>query len=188
MLWERLIEIFTAVSFWELLFILFAKIIEVSIATVRIILISKGYRKPGAFLAIFEIMLWVFIASKVILGITEYPVKGLVYAIGFASGVYIGSLLEDKLAVGKILINVIVDHESGKSITDFLRSSGYGVTVMDAQGKDSPRMVMMVFANRKNKYTIIELIEKMDPKAFIVANEVSILHGGYLSPWRRIAK
>jgi uncharacterized protein YebE (UPF0316 family) len=188
MIWDKLIEMITAVSIWELLFILFAKTFEVTIATIRMILINKGFRKPGAFLAVFEILLWVFIASRVILGITEFPIKGLVYAMGFASGVYIGSLLEDKLAVGKILINVIVDHESGRSITDFLRASGYGVTVMDAHGKDSARMVIMVFANRKNKYTIIELIEKMDPKAFIVANEVSILHGGYLSPWRRIAK
>lgn len=187
-MWDRIIEVVTAVPLWELLLILFAKIIEVSIATIRIILIGKGYRKPGSLLAIVEILLWVFIASKVILGIAEYPMKGIMYAIGFASGIYIGSLIEDKIAVGKILINVIVDYDSGKEITKFLRSSGYGVTVMEGQGKDSARMVMMVFANRKNKYKIINIIESMDPKAFIVSNEVSILHGGYLSPWKRIAK
>ncbi len=187
-MFETILDALTAVSFFELLFIFLAKVIEVSIGTMRVILISKGYRKPGAFLAIFEILLWVFIASKVILGITEYPIKGLVYSVGFAAGVYIGSLLENKLAVGKILINAILDCQMGKTVADVLRNSGYGVTVMDAQGKDSNRVVLMVFANRKNKQVIIKIIEELDPKAFIVANEVSILHGGYLSPWRRIAK
>lgn len=187
-MFEQIWEVMTAVPLWELIMIFAAKIVEVTIGTMRVILITKGYRKPGTFLAIFEILLWVFIASRVIMGIVDYPMKGIVYSLGFAFGVYIGSLLENRLAVGKVLIYVIVDLESGKSLTEALRTLGHGVTTLDAHGKDQERMVLMIFANRKNKQTIINVIESLNQKALIVANEVSILHGGYVSPWRRIAK
>jgi uncharacterized protein YebE (UPF0316 family) len=187
-MWETIWGFLTAVPLWELVLILFSKIIEVTISTMRIILISKGYRKPGTILSFFEIILWVFIASRVIMGIAEYPMKGIVYSVGFAVGVYIGSLLESRVAVGKILIHVISDDDVAKKIMKVLRDNGHGVTSVDAHGKDSDRTVLMVFANRKNKQTIIDLIEATSTKALIVANEVSILQGGYVSPWRRIAK
>lgn len=178
----------TSVPLWELALIFFAKIVEVTIGTMRIILIGKGFRKPGTILAIFEIFLWVFIASRVIMGISETPMKGIIYSFGFAAGVYIGSLLENRVAVGKVLIHVIVEPADGIEIMHMLRNAGHGVTSVDAHGKDSERMILMIFANRKNKGIITGLIESMNPKALIVANEVSIVHGGYVSPWRRIAK
>jgi uncharacterized protein YebE (UPF0316 family) len=178
----------TSVPLWELLLILVAKVIEVSIGTMRVILISKGYRRPGTFLAIFEILLWVFIASKVIMGIAEYPIKGIMYSLGFALGIYFGSLLENRLAVGKVLIHVICSTNDAQIIMKALRDSGHGVTSIDAHGKDSDRIVLMIFANRKNKSIIINMIETMNPKALVVSNEVSILQGGYVSPWKRIAK
>ena len=187
-MWTAIVDFLTSVPLWELALIFFSKIIEVSIGTMRIILISKGYRKPGTILAIFEILLWVFIASRVIMGITETPMKGVIYSLGFAIGVYIGSLLETSLAVGKILIHVILSKESGIEIMQVLRASGHGVTSMDAHGKDDDRTVLMIFANRKNKQTIINIVEQMNPKALIVSNEVSIVQGGYVSPWRKIAK
>lgn len=188
MMFQSIWSFLTSVPLWELLLILCAKVIEVSIGTMRVILISKGYRKPGTFLAIFEIFLWVFIASKVIMGITEYPIKGIVYSLGFALGIYFGSLLENRLAVGKVLIHVICSVEDANVAVKALREAGHGVTSIDAHGKDSDRVVLMIFANRKNKSIIIQMIETMNPKALVVSNEVSILQGGYVSPWKRITK
>ncbi|PKK93994.1 MAG: hypothetical protein CVV61_01785 [Tenericutes bacterium HGW-Tenericutes-6] len=187
-MFQSILDFLTSVPLWEIILILFSKIIEVTIGTMRVILITKGYRKPGTILAVFEILLWVFIASRVIMGITETPLKGVIYSFGFAIGVYIGSLLENRLAVGKILLHVIASKETGNIICQTLRSEGHGVTVIDAHGKDSDRVVLMIFANRKNKSTIIKRIDELDMKALIVSNEVSILQGGYVSPWRRIAK
>lgn len=187
-MWETIGEFFTAVPFLELLLIFVAKVIEVTIGTMRIILISKGYRKQGTFLAIFEILLWVFIASAVIQGINETPIKGVIYSVGFALGVYVGSLIEARLAVGRILIQVISDKADADMIVRILRVNGHGATTLDAQGKDSEKTVLMIFAKRKNKDTILDLIKEADKNALIVANEVSIVSGGYVSPWRKLAK
>ncbi|MCF7931322.1 MAG: DUF5698 domain-containing protein [Acholeplasmataceae bacterium] len=187
-MWEAIGAFFTSVPLWELALIFFSKIIEVSIGTMRVILISKGYKKPGSILGFFEVLLWVFVASTVISGMMETPLKGIIYALGFAIGVYIGSMLENRVAVGKVLIHVISSKKTSEEIMHVLRQAGHGVTSLDAHGKDDERTVLMVFANRKNKETIIKLIEATNDKALIVANEVSILQGGYVSPWRRIAK
>ncbi len=187
-MWQAIIDFFTAAPWWELVLICFAKIIEVTIGTMRIILISKGYRKPGTVLAIFEILLWVFVASTVLNGILEAPIKGVVYSIGFATGVYIGSLLEGRLAIGRMIIHVITSVENAPSIANILRAEGHGVTEINAKGKQSERMVLMILVNRKNRPRVIKLIEQTDPKAVIAANEVSLLQGGFVSPWRRIAK
>ncbi|MBN2300362.1 MAG: DUF2179 domain-containing protein [Acholeplasmataceae bacterium] len=187
-MWSSIYSFLNSVPLWELLLIFFAKIIEVSIGTMRIILISKGYRKPGSILGFFEVLLWVFVASTVISGMLDAPLKGIIYALGFAIGVYIGSMIENRVAVGKVMIHVIASNDVASQIIKVLRDSGHGVTSLDAHGKDSDRTVLMVFANRKNKEIIMKLIERTNDKALIVANEVSLVHGGFVSPWRRIAK
>ena len=81
-MWETFIEILTKTPWYELLLIFSMKIIEVTMGTLRIILINKGYRKYGVVLALIEIFLWVFIASAVINGLSESPMKGIAYGLG----------------------------------------------------------------------------------------------------------
>ncbi len=188
MIFNVIIDFFTGVSIWELIFIFFAKILEVSIGTMRMILITKGFRKPATILSFFEIMLWVFVASVVITDVTEIPIKGVVYGLGFSAGVYIGSILENYLAVGKVEIHVISTPTNAKGVVGVLRENGYGVTSIDAHGKDDQRTLLIIYANRKNKEVILKLVTDEDEKALIVTQEVSMIQNGYVIPWRRIRK
>ena len=187
-MWEIIWEFLGTVPIWEMLLILVVKVIEVSVSTLRIIFIGKGFRKPGALLALVEILLWVFMASSVINGMAEAPLKGIYYSIGFALGVYLGSIIEDKIGVGKILIQGIILKEEAKNVVNALRDAGFAVTSIDAYGKYKEREVIMIFANRKNKRTIIDLIKEVDDDALIVTNDVSMVSGGFVSPWRRLMK
>ena len=183
-LWDFL----TSVPWWEVLLIFFAKVIEVSVSTLRIIYINKGFRKLGTILSLVEIFLWIFIASRVIVGVAEAPMKGIIYGLGFAAGVYIGSILENYFAVGKIFIQAIIMREEASKVIQELRKAGYGVTVISAQGKDRSRKVLMIFSNRKNKEDIIKRINALDDDALIAANEVSMIKGGFVNTFRKIAK
>ncbi len=187
-MWQTIANFFTSVPLSEVLIIFFAKVIEVSVGTLRIIFIGKGYRKPGTFLAIIEILLWVFIASKVIVGITQAPLKGIIYSLGFAAGVYVGSILEARLAVGKVYIQAVIMREEAAKVVNAIREAGYGVTVLAAQGKFRSRKVLMIFANRKEKDVVINLINSMDDDALVVVNDVSSIQGGYVSAWRKLVK
>jgi uncharacterized protein YebE (UPF0316 family) len=185
---EVIIRFFTAASALELALILVSKVVEVSLGTVRQILINKGYRREGTILSFFEIVLWTFVASRVIMGIAEAPVKGIVYSIGFSLGVYLGSLFENYIALGKVLIQTIISKENGDRMIGLLRSKGYAVTTMEARGRDSEKTVLMIFANRKGKEEIIEEIHRSDGTAMIITNDVSTLHGGHISVSRGLMK
>jgi uncharacterized protein YebE (UPF0316 family) len=182
------ISVLTAVPLWELAIIFFAKVAEVSLGTLRQILINKGFRREGTFLSFFEISLWVFVASRVILGIADAPIKGVMYSIGFAAGVYIGSCLEERLAFGCVLVQMITSEDSGRNIAGLLRAKGYGVTTSHAEGKDSHKMVLMIFANRKGMKKMVKYIQEIDKGVLIVTNEVSSLYGGYFPKWKHVAK
>jgi len=160
--------------------IFFAKIIEVSVGTLRSILVVKGYRKIAVLLSLVEITIWVFVASRVITGLTESPYKGIAYALGFAAGVYCGSILEEKLAFGQILLQVITSKEKGELICTNLRAKGLGVTTMDAEGKDEQRKVLMIYTNRRGSNEINKDILAVDPNAMIVKNDISGLTGGHM--------
>ncbi|GHV51714.1 UPF0316 protein YebE [Spirochaetia bacterium] len=178
---EQIVNFLTAAPALELVLIFVSKVVEVSLGTVRGILINKGYRREGTLLSFFEILLWTFIASRVIIGITDAPIKGIVYSIGFSLGVYVGSRIENFIALGKVLIQTIVSKENSNTVTGLLREKGYAVTTMDARGRDSDKTVLMIFANRKGKEEIIREIHRIDGTAMIITNDVSGLHGGTLS-------
>lgn len=188
MFWDQL----AALGVWgvviEIIIIIVFKIIEVAIGTVRSILVVKGYRQFAAILAIFEILLWVFIASRVITGLADDPLKGLAYSFGFAAGVYIGSFIEQKLAFGMLNVQIITDVESAQKIADALREDGFGVTTMDAQGRAEVRKILMVLANRYGSEKITDKVKAIDEDAVIVFNDINSLSGGFMKKRRQIRK
>ena len=185
---EFIIRFLTAAPPLELFLIFISKIIEVTIGTLRMILISKGYRKEGTLLSFVEITLWTFVASKVIMGIAQAPVKGIVYSFGFSAGVYLGSRIEGYIAMGRVLIQAIVLKEKASPIISNLREKGYAVTTIDAKGRDSEKTVLMIFANRKGKEEIIGEMRQLDSSAMVITNDVSSLQGGTIAAARKFLK
>jgi len=184
----KFVDIFISTPLWELAIIFFARIIEVSLGTLRVIFVNKGYRRQGVILAFIEVSIWVFVASRVIIGITDEPLKGIIYSFGFAAGVYVGSKIESRLAFGKVMIQAICDVDLGNSIAVTLRDHGYGVTTSYGQGKDSAKTIILIFANRRGKEKIVDIINDIDCNALVVINELDLLKGGYISNWRRFIK
>jgi uncharacterized protein YebE (UPF0316 family) len=130
----------------------------------------------------------VFVASRVITGLAASPMKGIAYSFGFAAGVFFGSLLEQKLALGKLLVQTITSDEKGKEISQALRNSGYGVTTIEAKGKDEAKTIVMVYSNRRGSQEITEIVLKHDPSALIVVDDVSKMVGGYVPSGKSIIK
>ncbi|MDI7740607.1 DUF5698 domain-containing protein [Lysinibacillus fusiformis] len=160
--------------------ILLAKIIEVSLSTVKTVFISKGMKGYSSLIAFIEVLIWLKVVSVVLVDISENPANMVAYAIGFAIGNYIGIWLESKLAIGLITIQVIVDEIVGQELADYLRSShNVAVTVMHGQGRDTKRSILILHLKRKIKDKVIEDIEKKVDKALITASDVKAIHGGY---------
>ena len=182
---EFLLNFLTAAPALDLLLIFITKIIEVTVGTLRLILINKGYRREGTILSFVEILLWTFVASSVLLGLVEAPIKGIVYSLAYSAGIYLGSRIEGIVAMGRVLIQAIVSDENSEVLINGLREKGYAVTTVDAKGRDSNKKVLMIYANRKGMDKIIEEILSLDSKAMIISNDVSSLRGGTIAEVRR---
>lgn len=174
-------DFFKSDSALVLAIIFVAKITEVTFSTLRIILVNKGQRNLGFVLALIEIFFWVIIAGNVITDIGEYPMKAVMYGLGFGCGVYLGSLIEGKLAIGNVLIQAIVPLDQGILIAGKLREAGFGVTSVDGRGRESERKILFVYAKRKSSKDATEIITSIEPDAMVIAHESNAITGGFNS-------
>lgn len=177
-------DVFDAMGVWGkvlvIIIIVGAKIIEVSLQTLRQILVVKGYRRISVLFALVEIFLWIAIASRVLTTLEDNIWNGVAYGVGFAAGVYIGSILEEKLAFGLLLVQTITSDAKAIEIAAALREKGFGVTTIDAKGKEDNRKIVIIYANRRGSGEIVKIISEIDPQAMTITNDVAKLSGGYI--------
>lgn len=168
-------------TIWVYLFIFFGKILEVSFGTLRIVLINRGERTVGALIAVVEITLWLVIASSVLTGFKEDFLKGIVYAVAFACGNYIGSWLDELLAFGLSSMQVVMpDLESAKEAEACLRAKGFGMTTIDVHGRDNDRSMLIMTMQRKRLPEAIAILEDQCNGAVVTVTDIKTQRGGYL--------
>lgn len=159
--------------------ILLVKIFEVTLGTIRIVLITKGERLKGAILGVIEVIIWVSLVSTVLNNVTEDPIKIVIYAVGFGLGNYCGSLVEEKLALGTTRIEIIVLEEKADPLTQAIRDQGFAVTVIDGQGKDHPRKILVSILQRKRIKEYISLVRKIQKDAMVTVSDSKPIYGGF---------
>jgi uncharacterized protein YebE (UPF0316 family) len=175
------IEFFNESNIWVYIVIFSLKFIEVTVSTLRIVIVTKGERLKGAFIAFFEVMLWVFVASLVIDGITKDPIKIVIYGAAFASGNYLGSILEEKLALGTINLQAIVSESLSQSLVSYIRDEGYAVTTVNGEGLESKKTILYMHTPRKKVKELIQLLRNQVPSIVITIHEIRPIYGGFRS-------
>ena len=172
---------FDNMGIWIYFIIFFGKILEVTVATVRVVLINRGEKKIGAFIAFFEILIWLFVTGTVLDGFQEDILRVVVFALAFSIGNYLGSWMENKLAFGLSSIQVIVpNNEQSHELLDDLRQSEFAVTIIKGQGKDGERDLMVLHLLRKRIPEAMKIIHSHLENAVIIINDVKTLKGGYI--------
>ncbi len=154
------------------LLIFFARVADVSLGTIRIIFISKGFKLLSFVVGFFEVLIWILAISQIFSDLTN-PWLILAYALGFATGNYVGICLDEKISIGNSMIRIIIRKNSKKLIGE-LKKKGYQMTVIDGQSGDQEtgvKMILMV-VRRKEIKKIFELIKKINPKAFFTVEDI----------------
>lgn len=164
-------------AIFMVLIIIVVNIIYVSFLTVRTILTLKGQRYSAAIVSVFEAFIYI-IGLSLVLDNLDGIQNVLAYALGFALGVIIGSMIEDRLALGYITVNVVSSNPL-LNFTERLREEGYGVTSWTSSGMDGDRLSMQIVTPRKQELRLYRIISEIDPKAFIVAFEPKHIQGGF---------
>lgn len=162
-----------------LILIFIAKVAEVSLTTLRLVFINKGEKLLASTIGFVEVMIWLKVASVVLENINEHPSKMFIYAFGFAFGNYLGLLIEDKLGLGYSNIQIITDFENGKRLTEQIRFLGKAVTVTQAEGRDSHKLILSTYVKRKNKDLILNLIKQLNINGIVTVTEVQKIYGGF---------
>lgn len=161
------------------LLIFFAKIIEVSLMTLRIVFITKGERKIGAVVAFVEVSIWLVIVTFVLNDLMADPFKAVFYALGFACGNYMGSWLEGKLGIGLSQVQIIVKDVHGIELASVLRNAGFAVTLVHGEGKNFDRYILFMYVKRKRVKALLELAKATQENAVITVMDTKPLYGGH---------
>jgi uncharacterized protein YebE (UPF0316 family) len=162
------------------LLIFFARICDVSIGTMRIIFVSKGKRNIAPFLGFFEVLIWIVAISKIMQNLDNY-VNYIAYAAGFATGNFVGMLIEERLAVGVQMIRVIT-HQRGLDLVQTLNNNGFGATCVEAQGAKDKVHLIYTIVQRNDLKNVLEIINSFNPKTFYSIEDIRATNEGIFPP------
>jgi uncharacterized protein YebE (UPF0316 family) len=152
------------------LVIFLAELSVVTLMTVRLIAVSRGLKRSAAFIGFFEIGIWLFTIGQ-IMGRLSDPLCWLAYAGGFTLGNYLGVTIDEKLALGTVLVRLITPHDPLELI-DALKAGSYGVTRQDAHGSAGPVRVLLTVVTRKELPDVLGLIQRFEPAGFYAVEEL----------------
>ena len=161
--------------------IFFAKMLQVTIFTLRTLYAGRGEKVKSTILSFIATVILLVVVNTVITDLAEDPFKMVAYAAGFSLGNYLGVFLESRLADGLASIHVVSDQEKGDELADVLRDHGFGVSEVEGEGKDESKKKLLLIELKRNKTkTALKVIKKTDPGAYIAINEIKSTFGGYI--------
>lgn len=159
------------------LLIFCARICDVTIGTIRIMLLARGRTFLVPLLGFVEVMIWL-LAVRQVFNNLDHIVTYIAFAGGFATGNYVGMLIEEKLAMGLEVIRVITKKDATE-LFQHLKKEGYGVTCVDAQGSMGKVNIIFTIVDRRQHDKVIKIIKRFNPKAFYSVEDVrSVGEGG----------
>jgi uncharacterized protein YebE (UPF0316 family) len=175
------------------LIVFFARIIDVSLGTIRTIVTVQGRTVIAFILALLEITIWILVASTVINQVRDQPILIVFYAFGYATGNVVGIMVEKKLAFGIIILKILT-RNAGQKISDYLRKKGQPVTEFVGEGMKGPVSELYIACRRRDLKWILPEVKKLDEHLFYIieqARDMSKVLKPIHSPiggWRAVFK
>jgi len=152
------------------LLIFCSRLCDVTLATIRHIFISKGFRKIVPILGFAEVLIWLIAMTQVMKNLNNSACY-FAWAAGFSTGTYVGMRLEERLALGMQVIRIITNQNCDELI-EALRAANHGVTIVPAEGSKGPVKMIFTIMKRKNVQAVIKLIRQYNPNAFYSVEDV----------------
>jgi len=152
------------------LLIFFARIMDVSLGTIRIIFTAKGYKYIAPVIGFFEILIWLMAIRQVMENLTNVWTY-LAYAAGFSTGTFVGMIMEEKISVGHVTLRVITKHDAAELLKR-LKELGYHATGIEAEGDGSKVKLILMVIRRSQAKGAVEIIKQYNPGAFYSIEDV----------------
>ncbi len=146
------------------------RLVDVSLGTLRIMLLTRGSRWRSGLIGFFESLTWVTAASIVLRDLDD-PVRMVAFATGFAAGTVLGASLERLLAIGTTIVHA-VSPGNDAATADALRAAGYRVTVLGGEGRDGEVRMAFTVVPRRRSREVLSIVHRVDPSAFVTIEDV----------------
>jgi uncharacterized protein YebE (UPF0316 family) len=160
--------------------IFLARISDVTLGTLRIILISKGKKYIAPLLGFLEILIWILAITRIFENLNNWLCY-LAYAAGFAAGNYIGMVVEEKIALGVELIRIITSKDATDLIRT-LREKGFGITYITATGSQGEVGILYSIIKRSDLKQFNEFMSKFNPNAFYTIEDIRFVNKEVFRP------
>ena len=151
-------------------FIFLSRIMDVSLGTLRIVMVSRGFKFKAALLGFFEVLIWAFVVTELLKNLDNW-VNFVAYAGGFATGTYVGMYIESKLKVGTIIVRIITQNKK-EELSESLKEAGFTITCVEGHGGFGPVSIIFTVLKRKRWNEVISVIETHDSQAFYSYEDV----------------
>ncbi len=152
------------------LLIFIARVGDVSINTLRIVFVLNGKKFIAPMLGFFEALIWLLAIGQIIQNINN-PLSYIAYAGGFAMGIFVGMTIEEKLAMGRVLVRVITP-EPMHDLIDYMKERGYRFTMVGAEGSYGRVQLLFTVLKRDTLKEYIEKVKECNQKAFYTIESV----------------
>ena len=164
--------------------ILMARVVDVSLDTIRVIMVAKGYRNLAPFVGFFQSLIWLITITRIMSNLDNWFTY-IGYAGGFSLGTYIGMILEGKLALGYELVRVITK-KGAVDLINGLREKGFPVTAVPGMGREGEVGVLYIIIRRRVLRDVIGIIQQYNPNAFYTIEDMRyVSNHALLSPSRK---
>jgi uncharacterized protein YebE (UPF0316 family) len=151
-----------------------SRIVDVSIGTMRVIFVTKGYRWLAPFFGFFEVLIWLIAVTQIMKNLSNVFCY-IAYAGGFATGNFVGMYIEQYMALGTVLIRIITKNEA-QELVDYFKSHNYGVTIVDAEGLFGEVKILFTVIKRADIPAVIDSIKQLNPQAFYTIEDIRFVN------------
>ncbi|MDO6440015.1 DUF2179 domain-containing protein [Cyclobacterium sp. 1_MG-2023] len=152
------------------LLIFFARVVDVSINTLRIMFVLNGKKTIAPILGFFEAFIWLLAIGQIFQNISN-PMSYIAYAGGFATGTYVGMVIEERLALGRVLVRIITP-EPLPQLVEYMKEKSYRFTSVGAEGRYGKVILMFTVIKREMLPGLINKLKESDEKAFYTIESV----------------
>ncbi|MEM6335260.1 MAG: DUF5698 domain-containing protein [Bacteroidota bacterium] len=171
------------------LLIVVARVGDVSLGTIRTLMLMRGLRAPAAVIGFFESLIWVLAVSGVVRNLDE-PLYVVAFAAGFALGNFVGITLERRIALGRQMLRIFT--READTVVTALRAEGFGVTKLAGEGLEGPVDLLLIQLPRRRSKKATDIARTVDPECYYVVDEVTAVSPSALAGkergWRGILK
>lgn len=156
-----------------------ARVLDVSLGSLRIIFIGKGKPKVAFLMAFIEVCIWFMVAKDVLSGGEWWYM--FPYALGYATGTFLGIKINEKFVTGNLGVQIVTSTKN-EELIEILKNRGYAMSIVDVKGSFNRTEKYMLFLEiNKLKYeNLIKIVNEHDPQAFVTVNDTRYVVNGFI--------